>query len=425
MTTTLFKKTFTPNMVKKLRCQIILLLLAWTTIQTILHGWHPMHGWAQANWLINYEWGFIKRGIWGTIMQPLINSGWQNKSALEIMSIISYPIFITTIGALFIVIYDINKKTKNFTSTIILGFLFFASPYIEMTANTLGYLDQIILILGISSIAIAQKSPLASSIILSISILIHEATFLTSYPVFVFFIICTMINTQNHIENREKLLKAVAITLPAITLSTLIIYTHIYPVSEATGHAIYKKISTTLDTAPAISKIFTDYFTTSFQQFLIEELPKFPDRMTDPLYAPIYYAFVGIFVFIITWNTNRLRPVIAILATISCIAPWSMHAIATDTPRIWSMAIPYTLLTLWSATKSGVISDLKIPLQIKTIILALFCTFIFYPPMLMIDASFEIRTEDIIKNLTASILIMCYLTAEKDNKISISGVDQE
>lgn len=423
--TTTFKKKLAPDMAEKLRRQVILLFLAWTTIQTILHGWHPMHGWGQANWLINYEWGFIKRGIWGTIMQPLINSGWHNKTALEIMSIISYPILVATIGALFIVVYDINKKTKNFKSTIILGFLFFASPYIEMTANTLGYLDQIILILGISSIAIAQKNPLASSIILSISILIHEATFLTSYPVFVFFILCTAINTQNHIENREKLLKAVSITLPAITLLTLTIYTHIYPVSETTGHAIYKKFSTTLNINPAISKIFTDYFTTSFQQYLTEELPKFPDRMTDPLYAPIYYAFVGIFVFTITWNTNRLRPVIAILATISCIAPWSMHAIATDTPRIWSMAIPYTLLTLWSATKSGVISDLKIPLQIKTIILALFCTFVFYPPMLIIDASLEIFTEDIVKNFTIPILIMCYLIAKKDNKASTYGVDQK
>lgn len=370
-----------------------------------------MHAWGFTNWLITYDYGFTKRGLWGTLAAPLIHSKIADLTPFEIIELSSYPIYITTILSIFIFFNEIKKNTTDHSFALMLGLLFAGSPYIKLTANTLGYMDQIILILSVLSIALTLNGRrIIPAVVLSIAILIHEAALLTGYPVFLLTLIVIHHYSQSTFKNKASLIRDfIAASLPLATFITLLAITTLNPIPDYNSRllTIFKNI-------PSIpqhtTQLFADFITTSFFEYLKDEFPKLPQRLTDDEYRWTYALFASI-VALINYYASDKNKFITLISIIAGTGAWGLHAIAIDTARIWPMALPYMFMTIWVITKTRT-TDFQIPPIAPTLVLALFCLESVMPVSVMAPESITTTTDDNIKNLFFPIILMCWLTTK-------------
>ncbi|MEE9190190.1 MAG: hypothetical protein V3U16_05425, partial [Candidatus Neomarinimicrobiota bacterium] len=128
---------------------LILFGLIWAFSVTVLRAFRWPNDWAEAQWLISYKFGFLKRALPGTLITPLIDLDNGSGYAELVIRIVSSMFFLIFCAGLLWICIRIIKKSQIDINSVFVVLIFLTSPYIVMSAHLNGYFDNIIIIISI------------------------------------------------------------------------------------------------------------------------------------------------------------------------------------------------------------------------------------------------------------------------------------
>lgn len=158
-------------------------LIALLLFVSTLRGLDLPNPYSKAHWLFSYQYGLIKRGLIGTILQPVFDNVNAYYGSLVIIAV-SFLILILFLYALFVVLHRISGVYLGRHSGVILcGLVFVSSPFMIFRSHTVGYFDNLLALLALLSVlAICRQRFWIASLLAVLAILIHEAYLLVGLP---------------------------------------------------------------------------------------------------------------------------------------------------------------------------------------------------------------------------------------------------
>lgn len=405
----------TSSLKEKVHLHILNTTLLWSAAFALIKGWGDIHEWANINWLINYDTGFIKRGLWGEVIGKVIPSQYLVAS-FEPIGTALLGIFL---GVLLFISFHSLKKSNYHWITLVFYLAFFSSPFITMTANIRNYLDINVYIAGIASLfLLKQNRPVWSAILLSIGVLLHEISIVIFSPLVVAYLSFKLSQQgKNPLGiNNWDLKPILTIAAPLFTLAIVIISQQNLDIGQTREHleAHFLKYN---EMGPQRAELYSRMLSYSFFDYIQEEAPKFLQRISDSYYlahtAPM--ILLALSTIWISLRNHAYQKATFLIITVATFAPLSLHAIAFDTNRIWAMPIlsSYLLYTLTCDHRK--FSNSQAGIRIGLLSLA---TWVFYwniEPFIMFSANANIFTSDIFKASIFPIIYVCLLISDSLN----------
>jgi hypothetical protein len=335
---------------------LIYFCLIWVFFITVLRAIRWPNDFAEAQWLLTYEFGFLKRAFLGTFLTPFINPS----NAEAVIKFVSSMFFLIFCAGLLWICVRIIKKSQIDINSVFIVLIFLTSPYIVMSAHLNGYFDNIIILCSIlSCLLVIRRKIWIAALIMSVGMFIHESFLLVGFPSVIFFTLIKYTKELKTIRLTQLIIGftrrfRLLIFLPLLAIVSIIIYQTFLINPDVIKNQLITYLSQFNFIQHNRGIIVPTEFTTSFFTFLINESPKFFSRITSPTY--VVHIFIPLIIlFIYAWNSLRVvahnRLFFLILIIIS-ILPLSLHLIAWDTSRIWTYPLVITILCIWGIKES-------------------------------------------------------------------------
>ncbi len=336
--------------------------------------------WAEAHWLLSYNFGFIRRALPGTILTHLFpnKSGFSTAESL-IISTSLLLLILFSISFLWISYRIIKRSSLSLTSNFIV-LVFLSSPFIVMSGHINGYFDNIIIMLAIlSSLFARDKKYWLSSITLSVGVLVHESILIIGLPSVLFFVFVQFINGggREEIQNTPYRLiyNLLKISIMPIFIYIVLSVTQYYFIDQ--GH-LQDQLINYLSSYSFIEEnrhyIVPLALTTSITEFWKTQSPDFIKRITQPIHLlqiglPLIYLLYFAWQIVMEYKKKYILYFLLITITIM---PLALHAIAWDTNRIWTYPLVVAFLGIWAMSENKLIqfqTNIKIEYPLCLVIL--------------------------------------------------------
>lgn len=319
----------------------ITILLVYSLGVTILRALRTPNDFAEAHWLLDYRFGFVKRGLVGEMLTRITSalSLRITENLILILSGIAFLVF--CVGMVYLslkVIQNLNWSSGAILTTLV----FLTSPFMVMSAHLFGYYDNIVIVLGILSVILLLKGKLWSGVILQgLGMLIHENSLFLAFVPF-----CLTWFLMNFGPRKPG--APLPLLLPVGTLLYLAVNQEV--LVNPDFNRLYSEHLSQFPfiekTAAAVSPL---WLSTSFSQYFELQSVDILRRVgTVSIYLLFLPSAFGMLFFILAafpFPKNRWRMGFLIFGV--CFAPQSMHLVAWDTFRIWTYTIFCAFFALW------------------------------------------------------------------------------
>jgi hypothetical protein len=187
-----------------------------TALATFFRTDRHINGHALAHWLINYEEGFIKRGLMGTLFQLRAVSDYTGL-AVETWywGWIHFFLILLYLCVLFIC-WKIYRLNRHWAYAITPYFL--AGPFLLSNTSFIGYFDQIVAMMVMAvAFFLMKERVVVAAILAGASVFIHENTVLLVLPLYGYwvFLKISLADTYRSVNYRQILREAL---VPLVTL---------------------------------------------------------------------------------------------------------------------------------------------------------------------------------------------------------------
>ena len=121
--------------------------------------------WAEAHWLLDYRFGFVKRGLLGQLLQWAVApfGGEVGEGAIRAVSAAAFAAFVVLLGY---TVWRVLRATAFAPGAVAVAAAFVASPFLVMTGHLVGYFDHVVFALGIVSIwLVLRRRPWAGALL--------------------------------------------------------------------------------------------------------------------------------------------------------------------------------------------------------------------------------------------------------------------
>jgi len=328
-----------------------------TAVATFFRVGRHINGHALAHWLINYENGFIKRGLMGTLFQLRAVSdltgipvetwywGW-----------IHFFLILLYLAILFIC-WKIFCLSRHWAYAVTPYFL--AGPFLVSNTSFIGYFDQIVamMIMLVAFFLVKERIVLAA-ILAGVSVFIHENTVLLVLPLYgywVFLRIC--LADDNRPVDYRRICREALVPFVALCCFVMVFY-------------YYEKILSYEQKADYIAKTIAPYeafkrgpisitrtLTTTYQEWWSTESEVVFLRFFD------FFGFITILLplFVASWFiaktlTHRVirQRVYVCIVYVLMIFPLSIFLMAFDVYRFWTFPVVLALIFVyWALSRSA------------------------------------------------------------------------
>lgn len=320
---------------------LLALLYFYALIFSVFKTMRFPNEWSESHWLIDYRFGFIKRGLAGQIFGIFFQ-----KNEFNIL-LVSAVILLILYGFLYFIALKQTDDFSQNTNRVVFYLIFFLSQYVVLSAHLIGYLDHIIFLLTILIIYLIRKNLIfLSSILVCISLLIHEISFFLTIPISLFSLIVTGIDSEKFSVKEAFDLKLVKKTALFLVLPTFLMFFLSY-YQEIYGKDNYLSLFNYLNSSGFIKKGIADLvaisYTEKFTYYLATESKSFFVKMT----CRKSFAFslpILFLLFVVYKEYKRIGLPLFFIFIIAVLSPLLLHFVAWDTYRIW--AFPYMMMFL-------------------------------------------------------------------------------
>lgn len=298
--------------------------------------------WAQSHWLLDYRFGFIKRGLAGEIFGFLSEKNTLSITVLSIVILAALYFLLVKIA-----LQETLRNAKSFYR-ILFFVVFLLSQYMVFSAHLIGYLDHVIFLLTILAVDLITRNKMfLSSLVAVFSIFIHEISVFLMLPVCCFAIIVNQIPEGNFLVKNifsGNILKRLILFLSLPFLTALFISFY----QEISGGDYYAQIFSYLKDSSISENVagsVCSAYTKSFTYYFKEEHGHFIQRVFISK-ATIFYGIPILFCLWMIFKEFKLKKNVSLFVILILITglPLILHSIAYDTYRIWTF--PYMILFL-------------------------------------------------------------------------------
>lgn len=320
-------------------------VVVWTYVVTIGRAIRRPNDFSEAHWLLDYRFGFMKRGLIGSICS-LVTDALGLQMTPRLIGILSFITLCSMSIAMLCLLVRALRRQQDRTGILVLGLVFASSPFVVMSGHLLGYFDSLLYFLTIVAVTLVLRGhPMFAAILSSLAILTHESYLLIGLPLV--FLATVEVLTANRDRNARSTLYIIAICIPvAVFLAASLLQ------SLTTDAMILRsQLAERLDSfhfVPTQSEGVARYQTTSFIEFFRQQYRAFPSRLLNPrILASVGPTFLTIFVFISRFYQIRtFSPFSVVVLGVVC-ASLAIHAIAWDTARISTYVIGNGFIAWW------------------------------------------------------------------------------
>ena len=319
-------------------------VILWTFGVTIARATREPNDFSESYWLLDYRFGFMKRGLIGTLCN--VTTGLLGvKMTPRLITVLAAITLFGMSVAMLVIIFRTFRKHQARDIVLVLGVVFVSSPFVVMNAHLLGYFDALLYFLSIASVSLVLcNRPFWAGLVSVMAILSHESYLLIGFPLVCLASFLTVWRKENRDQWRAHL---IALCIPVMVfLAGYVLQTQ---TTDAT--MLRKQISEHLDSfgfVPTRRKLVAEWQTASIGQLLQDEFGDFDERLLNPVVlATVGPTLLTLLTFIHTsYRIRAFSPFsIMLLGVIS--APLAMHAVAIDTERISTYLIGGALICAW------------------------------------------------------------------------------
>jgi len=325
---------------------LLIILYLYTLLFSVLKTIRLPNDWSEAHWMLDYRFGFIKRGLGGEIF------GWFFEKNQQTIFILSIGILFLLYALIFRIAVKETFKQENDFRRILFFLIFFLSQYIIFSAHLIGYLDHVVFLLTILVIyLIKQKKIFLASLIATISIFIHEISFFLMLPISCFAVIMMEVQVGKFSFKAffsKNLLKKLILFLVFPFFAILSISIFQERSEEIYFSKIYNYLWQTCFVSEGPADAVASAYTRSFTYYFSEERGHFVQRLFIST-CTIFYGIPILFSLWMIFKAFKLKQNFQLFFLLAVIAfiPLLLHAIAFDTYRIWAFPFMILFLGFW------------------------------------------------------------------------------
>ncbi|HJZ70846.1 MAG TPA: hypothetical protein VKE51_03850 [Vicinamibacterales bacterium] len=315
--------------------------MAWTLVVTILRAARLPNKFSTEHWLIDYRFGFVKRGLVGSVLSVVTGLAGTRPSE-RLIDALAIAMFVIFCAALLYVALLVVRRSRWSTDMALAALVFLSSPFVVMSAHLIGYYDNIVILLTLLSLALLfRRRVWAGAAVQAVAILVHENALLVGFPVFCW---GAWLATRQAEPRRRALLP---LLLPIAMFLLIAVRLTTAP------HRLERSLTAYLSTYPFVADTIADvrvphWITITFADSYTLHQGHFQERiLSQPMIAlvlPSVLALLGVL-----FETQGLAAISgeSALVLAICLVPQSMHVMVWDTARTWTYSIVCAFLVLW------------------------------------------------------------------------------
>ncbi|MBP6788760.1 MAG: hypothetical protein KA170_14305 [Candidatus Promineofilum sp.] len=328
--------------------RLIALGLLWAFGVTLLRGLRRPNDWAEAHWLIGYDFGLIKRGLPATLLRPFTAASAERAE----MAITVVATILTALLCLVLISVcgSILRRAGFSRNAVVAVAVFATSPFVVMTGHLNGYFDAPIILLTALAVALTWRGRAGwAAVALTIGLLVHETIFIIGFPTVVW--AALLANWRDGLTGRPAARRLAPLAAPLLAFAALFVYQS-FAIDAAT---LERTLIAHLETFPFIQYdqevIVPRAFAKSFVAHFQSQSPRVWGRLFDGGLIVAVLPTVAVWLLFIRQalraaNTPRH---LAVTAGLLPFLPLALHLIAWDTARIWTYPVIVALLVGWVA----------------------------------------------------------------------------
>jgi hypothetical protein len=188
-----------------------------TILYSVLRGLRSPNLWSATQFLFNYDFGFSKRGLVGTLLAQM---GLPVLYTYELFFWCSFALFSANL-LLLIALCARGARQQNWPLQCAAA-AFFSSMGVVFLTHTVGYVDHLGLLVALAALAIRRFWPrlVFTAVFFSLTLLIHEAGFLIFGPFLAFALLLEIPPGRPGVGGWCLLVLAVAVSAEALVLGS-------------------------------------------------------------------------------------------------------------------------------------------------------------------------------------------------------------
>ena len=327
---------------------LIALGLLWAFGVTLLRGLRRPNDWAEAHWLIGYDFGLIKRGLPATLLRPFTAAS--PERAEMAITLVATALTALLCLVLIAVCGSILRRAGFSRNAVVAVAVFATSPFVVMTGHLNGYFDAPIILLTVLAVTLAWRGRAGwAALALTIGLLVHETIFIIGFPTVIW--AALLANRRDVATGQAAARRLAPLLAPLVAFAALFVYQS-FAIDAA---ELESTLITHLETFPFIQYdqevIVPRAFAKSFVAHFQSQSPRVWGRLFDPGLMLAMLPTVAVWLLFIRQAlraANTPRHLI-MAAGLLPFLPLALHLIAWDTARIWSYPIIVALLVGWVA----------------------------------------------------------------------------
>jgi hypothetical protein len=330
-------------------------LIGWILFVTLARAIRFPNDFAKGFWLVDYRFGFIKRGFVGSLATLLEQAGviTLSETTIRVFSFVFLGAFI--IGIFAVTLRVLAKSDWTLDSFLTMA-VFASSPFFVMSAHLIGYFDNIVMAFSLLAVwLVLRDRPWLGACLIAVAVLIHESSLIFGYPLFC---MAVFFRTPRKPRDRDKGLMSLG--LPLVVFAVLI----------ASAHWVNLPVVRTLLTirleesgfvGNSMDKMIPQWLTANFMEYFRAQSPLFRERILSRETAITLPSVVALLAFLYGAGGigSRFRRM-AVFCVIVFL-PFAVHAVAWDTARIATYSIFTAFGCLWFNTESAEVTRLPSP----------------------------------------------------------------
>lgn len=317
-------------------------LITWTFAVTLSRSLRRPLEYAEAQWLLDYRFGFVKRGLMGELF-TMTRSLFHAPATEELIFAVSASALVVFSAIIFLMAYRILQDHNWSANAIAVVLVFASSPFVVMSANAIGYYDNIVIMLGLASLLLLRHGkPLPAALVQAVALLVHENAFLITYPLFLFAYFFTRPRAD-----RKGVLHWATIVLPVLVFGLILLWQDMFLSAEISERQTsYLSQYAFLKDDKSVKA--PQFLGLPFRNYLMLQSQFFFKIVTSPAILFLLIPGTLAIVFHIVKTAQRrlsARHVVLLVSVI--LAPQAMHLVAWDGARISTFSLASAFVMLW------------------------------------------------------------------------------
>ena len=339
---------------RRLEAGARLSLVGWAMVITMARAVRYPNDFAEAHWLLDYRFGFIKRALAGSALTLFTWTGLARPTA-DTVAALSFAVFGLLAIALLAVTARFLKTAGPHSTSFAAAAVFATSPFVVMTAHFMGYMDHLVLLAAFGAAWLALRGRAwPAGVASALGVLVHESFLLVGLP------LVLLASYPGPARPRGPASRFLPFVLPLAAAAAL-------GVSEALlldPATLRQQLVARLTAFPFVERdiniFLPEWLTTSALSNLRSQAHAFGRHLADVDLLRLMLppaAFIILFTSASAPASTRARR--ALLATAAASAPLLMHAMAWDTARIWTYTIVVAFGCAWLFSASNAIEPVR------------------------------------------------------------------